>query len=485
MTTGTLKNPRGELVDQLLGVLVESLTIELSDQLKHLLLNQQSGSWAIPHDVTSLSTSKDLTVTFHHPSLYWMWNDNKFCINFLARTGTFNIGSCQVVQWTLEGSLRAAFGADSVSSLPIQSSWKAGSLRILGVRFSELTLSGTLPLVSTSTDLTQLNLSVLTCGEVASADEFQKTSQASTQVAEAISFLNTFATPGLVWRNAPGTFGRFDSLGDVFRCASSYLDDNRGSRVMAAQSNENPPQTSTRSRINIKESITDSIVMTGGLVATGASFVTPIGALVAVASVGAKDGLVAAAKRGQDSRGGEGCKVGDVTRGITSSLHASDGIQGSRDDAPLSGDSKNGLENSSEPSTSSLPESNQHRYAGILGSSAAAAVGMAIAGPIGLMAGSVIGGAATREVLQRRTGDNDVEKPSASTSRDSPSQVSNVNPHSMYQSEEDEKAVEERGWSFGDNIRNVVRRGKEAGGRQKNDDYKFGDFTRGLFSSAK
>jgi len=258
-----------------------------------------------------------------------------------------------------------------------------------------------------------------------------------------------------------------------------------------------PPQTFTKgSRIDIDESITDSIVVTGCLIVTGVSFVTPVGAAVAVAAVGAKDGMMAAAKKGQDIRGGERYQVGDITRGIVSSLPSCNGIDGDRGSEHLSDNSHHGLESSSQPDSSRQYQ--HHRYAGILGSSAGAAVGLAVAGPLGLIAGSMIGGVAAREMVQGGcNGDynNDIEtdpaRPSKATSAStitfradrSSSSGSSVENDEQSSGPGPDEGKEENGLSLSETVQTIIQRGKEADGRQKNDDYKFGDFTRGLFSS--
>jgi hypothetical protein len=108
---------------------------------------------------------------------------------------------------------------------------------------------------------------------------------------------------------------------------------------------------------------------------------------------------------------------------------------------------------------------------------------MALAGPIGLLAGSLIGNAVTRDVMHRRSGDQELEHTSVS-SRSLSTREPSENPQIQYQRDQDDHSQVE-GWKFGDNIRNVVQRGKVANGRPKDDGNKFGDFSRGLFSKKK
>ena len=480
MTPSTLQGQREDLLERLLGVLVESVTLELPEHVQEQLLNQESGSWEVSHDLKLVSND----LTFHRPSLFWMWSDDKCCINFLAQQGTSKYGGGFLsLQWTLEASLcllnsPVELGRVAISDISappqIQSFWKAASFRMLNIEFSFVTVLGFLSLLNgASTGQWQLNPgAVLSCDKVCLVDPLPETSQGHKQVAELVGVLDTYATPALEWHNPPGPHGSFNSLGDIFRCAYAHLEDIGSNQDISAPSGQKTP--STQRKIDLKGSITDTLVMTGGLIATGASFVTPIGAAVSVVAVGGKDAIVAAARKGQASRGGEGYKVGDVSRGIVSSIHKHGQQPGKSteqtdDDLVMSRDSSPPLEQES----ATFLESNRHRYVGILGSSAAAAVGFAIAGPIGLMAGSLIGGEATRELINRPRCDVDEPKSEVSTREDSPVLTQQL--------EKDEKSVGE-GWKFGDNIRNVVKRGKEADGRPKNDGYKFGDFSRGLFA---
>jgi hypothetical protein len=469
---------REDLVDRLLGVLLESILIELPDDTREKLLGEETGSWLAPHGLNAVAKS----VTFQRPSLYWVWIDSKFCLNFLAHQGTSEFGSLQDLQWTLEacyGTLRTCDEpgrmvlSDVDSPLMIQSFWKVASCRILRVEFLALTLLGSLSRTNSDKQWRLNHGAVLSCDQVINlVDPLPTTPQENIRLAQAVSLLDSYTTPGLEWRSPPGPHGRFSSLADVLRCAYSHLEDIEENQDVRVSSNQKPSSTSSRRNVDIKGSITDSLVMTGGLVATGASFVTPIGAAVSVIAVGAKDGLVAAAKKGQASRGGEQYRVGDVTRGIVSTIQQSThqrkrGNVQSDCDTVVSVDEK----------SSSFLESNRHRYVGVLGSSAGAAVGMAIAGPLGLLAGSVLGGVATKEVIHRRSDDRECEDSSQSLS---------AHEHSV-----DSTFLQQRGqsqqdrWRFGDNIRSAIQRGKEADGRHKSEGYKFGDLSRGLFSKEK
>jgi hypothetical protein len=358
------------------------------------------------------------------------------------------------------------------------------TFRILSVEFSILTLMGTLSLANGSRNVGLNPGAVLSCHEVNMVDVIPRTSQDGIQLAEVMILLDAYPTPGLEWRNPIGPQDRFNSLADVFRCAYSHLEDDGGNLDTRSPSSQNLVPTFTTRKIDLKGSITDSLVMTGSLLATGASLATPVGAAVSVVALGAKDSIVAAASKGQASRGGEGYKLGDVTRGIVSSIHQQrqhlrKGNEQAEDDSVISRDSNP----PPEPEFPSALESNHHRYVGVLGSSAGAAAGMVIAGPIGLLAGSLIGNVVTRDVLHRRKCDQELEHPSVSSRRLStqePSESSSL----QYQWDQDDHSQVE-GWKFGDNIRNVVQRGKVSNGRPKDDGYKFGDFSRGLFSKKK
>jgi hypothetical protein len=78
--------------------------------------------------------------------------------------------------------------------------------------------------------------------------------------------------------------------------------------------------TTTATTTTIKQNIGDSLAVTAGCVATGASFVTPIGVAVSVAVMGVKDGLVATATKGKSTRDGEHYQLGDLTRGVLTSM---------------------------------------------------------------------------------------------------------------------------------------------------------------------
>jgi len=244
-TEETRKNEqRVDVLEELLTVLGASITIELSDDLKRIILNQEVGGiWTFPYGLTSTTTRE---LTFHHPSLQWMWTDKTFCMKFLALHGRYDLGSFQDLQWTLEGPFHSveetldddddgyrrppAAVSDSVSSpRMVQTSWKTASFQILGIEFSDFKLSGILSLVDGSSDQWRLNSgAVLTCDEVLLIDKLLNTSQQErTRVAKAMNFLDTYTTPGLIWQNNPfGPHCRLESLGDVLRCAYSYLEDN-------------------------------------------------------------------------------------------------------------------------------------------------------------------------------------------------------------------------------------------------------------------
>jgi len=100
---------------------------------------------------------------------------------------------------------------------------------------------------------------------------------------------------------------------------------------------------------------------------------------------------------------------------------------------------------------------NKYEMAGSTGVFAGAAMGMAIAGPIGLVAGSVAGSLSGRKLVQAAsssTGSNGIDE---------------------------KNAGEDKPYRFGDLTRGVVARGKEKRDA-KEGGYRFGDFTRGLFS---
>jgi hypothetical protein len=114
-----------------------------------------------------------------------------------------------------------------------------------------------------------------------------------------------------------------------------------------------------------------------------------------------------------------------------------------------------------------------------------------VGGPLGLLAGSLAGGAATQEAIRRQSDtyvlhmspDEEEAAAVASSNRRSAS-AARLSTHNtdeeIIQQLEREDPQKKKPWKFGDNIRNVVQKGKEAAGRDADAGYKPGDFSRGL-----
>ena len=192
---------------------------------------------------------------------------------------------------------------------------------------------------------------------------------------------------------------------------------------------------------DLKTSATDKVATTAGLVATGASIVSPLGVAASMAALGVKDGIVHAASVGKQTRGesSDGAyRFGDVSRGISKGIvHAASVGKQSRgesaDGAYRFGDVTRGLFRSfrgtKDASTSSSSSSandknkeasdrdlaqekqteeeegylskNKARFFGVGGSSVGAAVGLTVlGGPIGLVAGSILGGASAKRLAK-------------------------------------------------------------------------------------
>ena len=114
--------------------------------------------------------------------------------------------------------------------------------------------------------------------------------------------------------------------------------------------------------------------------------------------------------------------------------------------------------------TSDAVAADKYEYAGSTGVLAGAALGLAIAGPIGLVAGSVAGSMGGRKL---------VEATSTSMARNSESSKTTIS-----QNIGDKRQP----YRFGDFTRGVVARGKESRSADEKEGYRFGDFARGLFS---
>ena len=137
------------------------------------------------------------------------------------------------------------------------------------------------------------------------------------------------------------------------------------------------------------------------------------------------------------------------------------------------------------------------RYVGVVGSSFGAAVGRTfVGGTVGTLAGSLVGSVATQEAVRggnggQSTSDEPDDNPEVQSYPTGDEEIIRQlergnsrysNHHQAPSNDESLQMEEEKPWHFGDRIRQVVKRGKETHGRTGDSSYRFGDFSRGLFS---
>lgn len=271
----------------------------------------------------------------------------------------------------------------------------------------------------------------------------------------------------------------------------------------------------------------DSVGMMAGTVLTHTSVV---GATVGVASRDLVGSTLTSGKEARGASASDKYQFGDLSRGVVSSVkHAAKaGSEMRGDDSYHVGDFTAGTAKKVGAYTSE----NRCRLAGVGGSVAGMAAGAALLGPVGFVAGSMLGGSAAKSSMAAVTGDPKMDPkhkdtapqqqqppdllsfdyPSqaptqsvssshnhtASTSIQQPSQQQNRSGSRDYQypaqrshnhttaraptaAVHPESTYDHQGYRFGDVSRGIVARGKKADGRDENSGYKFGDFTRGLF----
>ena len=273
---------------------------------------------------------------------------------------------------------------------------------------------------------------------------------------------------------------------------------------------------------SIKSSVTDSLAITAGCVATGASFVSPIGAAVSVAAIGVKDGVGHLANKGQQARQEQNLaepssyRFGDVTRGLSKSVQERKEMRAKAQEQALEEQNRQrnddhdryiesmtggGGTGGSGPDTgdsSSQQERgaklNAGRYTGVVGSSVGAGVGLVLAGPVGFLAGSVLGSRAGQRVGESSTSSPDDHQPpppmgasrTVSSTTIPPMEASDeALVQQLEQHQQSQPQATQRPFRLGDNIRGVVTKGKQSRGDSEASSYQFGDFTRGLFSGGK
>eukprot|EP00549_Striatella_unipunctata_P007490 CAMPEP_0118689746 /NCGR_PEP_ID=MMETSP0800-20121206/9667_1 /TAXON_ID=210618 ORGANISM="Striatella unipunctata, Strain CCMP2910" /NCGR_SAMPLE_ID=MMETSP0800 /ASSEMBLY_ACC=CAM_ASM_000638 /LENGTH=805 /DNA_ID=CAMNT_0006587191 /DNA_START=9 /DNA_END=2426 /DNA_ORIENTATION=+ len=287
-------------------------------------------------------------------------------------------------------------------------------------------------------------------------------------------------------------------------------------------------------REGTKSSMRDGLVISAGMAVANASIATPVGLAASVVALGASDGVAAAAKKGKEERGvsdKDSYRFGDVTRGTISGLKSlssstldkgkesrgassSDGYRfgdftrgalsgfKSQSSSNVSSDSN---DNPKQPSSEGYIDQNKERFSRVGGSSVGAAIGMGfVGGPVGLVAGSVLGGAMVGSIVtgkkdtikeERSKEENDFEETKHvgqlqenEQTHFAPDQArSSDGGHGIAEQQTSQNAdsQEKRGYRFGDITRGVVARGKRADNRDDQSGYKFGDFTRGLIGGRR
>jgi hypothetical protein len=241
----------------------------------------------------------------------------------------------------------------------------------------------------------------------------------------------------------------------------------------------------------------DGVAVALGCAALNTTIATPIGLAASLVAVGVKDGIKNAASAGKVARGETPearYQFGDVSRGVVASFRQSKSDVLLQDLQPESDSSKE-----KQPKQSA-----KSRYGAIGGSSVGAVVGLTlIGGPVGLLAGSWIGGSSTKKVIRsiesteeekdespREANNDDFEHDIAIIPGPADEESSKSNDNQYQTCKEPENSVNSsmlvvqgaKPYQFGDLTRGIVSRGKKTRHKDDNASYQFGDFTRGLFS---
>mmetsp|Transcript_14434 Transcript_14434/g.30346 ORF Transcript_14434/g.30346 Transcript_14434/m.30346 type:complete len:701 (-) Transcript_14434:211-2313(-) len=159
----------------------------------------------------------------------------------------------------------------------------------------------------------------------------------------------------------------------------------------------------------------DSAAVTAGGFLMGASMATPVGAAVAVASLGVRDSVGNTIAAGKESRGvseHERYRVGDFSRGLAKKFSNS---STNKSDEKVVSDSVSSSEGGdlvdSERSEKNAKKSvlkDKKRLAGVGGMSAGAVVGSILLGPVGLIGGSMIGSRMAKASVKDDKKDEDI-----------------------------------------------------------------------------
>ena len=445
----------------------------------------------------------ELSLALLHVSIHWSWQGATTCLlNVLSKRAQLvhsNVSPEDAENKPHAPSARLEniqISLEQTATLPTRLFCKLDTVTFLALEFSSLTLSGTL-LEPPTIPISRLEQAKLAVAQVTLTSASKPTTAHHIFLASLLSILYTIKIPHasllsttkLVLKCATTTtttnqnhsaispsrmMAPFRStptttVGDVFRHFYNTAEDSvdtmtksmhtlntrADSNSYSTDSSYSNSNTNTNLNANIQTntpvskwdkirgSVSDSLAMTAGCVAAGASFVTPIGAAASVAALGVKDAAHAAAQKGQQARGAaSGYKFGDVTRGLVASVTEKKKQQQQQqqqrhqpnhsladsewDELNLeesghtdldSAISRNGQSSSemNRPNVASSPEqgiddsgttTNQprmSRYASAVGSSVGAGLGRAlIGGPIGFVTGSLVGSQATQSALQKK-----------------------------------------------------------------------------------
>ena len=220
--------------------------------------------------------------------------------------------------------------------------------------------------------------------------------------------------------------------------------------------------------------------------ATSAALRSTVGG--SVAGVVCYDAIGSAITMGKESRRADQSdqyQFGDLSRGVVASVQ-----EAARSGARMRGDDQYQFGDVTAAATSSTVQysaNNRVRLSSALGSGMGMATGLAVAGPIGLVGGAVLGAKAAGDVVAKLTGDPKEEEERYSSQlqvQRQESQEQRRRLESQEQRQEQERNGARNEYQVGDATRGILARGKERRGGSTNSKYKFGDFTRGLFGSS-
>jgi hypothetical protein len=496
-----------EIVESLLQrlqCLLPVISTETISTLRESITSQSEGSVVVPGQLQW--PVGELSLALLRVSIHWSWQGatTTCLLNVLSKRA--HLAHSNVSPEDANKSHAHAPSAqfeniqislEQTANLPTRLFCKLDTVKFLALEFSSLTLSGTL-LEPPNIPISRLDQTKLAVAQVTLTSASKPTSTHHIFLASLLSILYTLMIPHasllsttrLVlkcatdnshsaippsrmmapFRSTPTT-----TLGDVFRHFYNTAEDSVDTMTKsmptlnhAASSDSNSKSTdSSHSNLNsnlnsnadtnttvskwdkIRGSVSDSLAMTAGCVAAGASFVTPIGAVASVAALGVKDAAHAAAQKGQRARGaGDGYKFGDMARGMVASvaekkqqqqpnhsraysefdeLNLQESGNTDLDDA-INRNRQSSSEMSHRPSLASAPEhgiddyqppqQRLSRYACVVGSSVGAGFGRAlVGGPIGFVAGSLVGSQATQSALQKKRPEETPPPPPCTTSR--------------------------------------------------------------------